>query len=645
MRRFIESIRRSFSAKLSIWVVLFSALVFLATQSYVTFVARRSVREEAIKGANQILDNSRLRLERIISDVESAADNLEWLVYRHLDSPDTLLEYSRITVQGNDFLTGCAISFEPYYIKGMKYFSAYSSNTDGVVETQQEGDDDYQYFYLEWYLLPKLLNQPCWTEPYSDWDYDDDYALPTEMLISYCKPLTGPEGDFIGVISLDISLKWLSQTLSSVKPYPNSYSTLVSRGGTYLVHPDSEKLFYQTLFTDYLVEPDPASEQMCRSVIAGEEGMEEIELDGEDCYVFYKPIKATGWAMAIVCQQKDVFGSFNRLRAIVLAIILMGLLLLFLTCLNVIRKTLQPLRDLAAEAGHIAEGDFGRSLPQVDRVDEIGTLSRSFEHMQGSLVSYIDELTRTTANKERIEGELRIAHAIQMAMVPSVFPAFPERKELDLYASMRPAKEVGGDLYDYFLLGDKLYFCIGDVSGKGIPASLFMATARNLFRVVGKEEVPPAEIARRLNDTLSDNNEQLMFVTAFIGVLDLITGHLDFCNCGHNPPVMIPASGSPAFLDCIPNTPIGACPGWEYQGQEIDDLRGSAIFLYTDGLTEAENLSHEAFGDAKLLAELRKDASGPAEAVVSRMLRAVAGHVGFAEPSDDLTILCLRLKA
>ena len=647
MKRLIDYIRGSFSARLSIWVVLFVALIFLASQTYVSAVGRRSLREEAVRTADQVLDNTNLRLETIIEDVESAADNLEWLVYRHLDSPETLLEYSRTTVQGNPFLSGCSISLEPYFFKGMKYFSAYSSNTDGVVETNQEGDEDYEYFYLDWYLMPKLLNQPCWTEPYCDWEYGDDYSLQTEMLISYSKPLTANDGTFIGVISLDISLKWLSETLSDIKPYPNSYSILISRGGTFLVHPDPEKLFYQTIFTNLLIKDDPTFDRIGRKVINGGEGMEEVKLNGTDSFMFFKPVKSTGWSLAIVCPQRDIFGSFNRLRWIFDLILLLSLFLLFLTCFNVIRRTVKPLSDLSAEAESIAEGDFNRPLPLVERIDEIGTLSRSFSHMQSSLVSYIDELKETTAKKERIEGELRIAHDIQMGMVPNVFPAFPEEEDLDLYASMTPAKEVGGDLYDYFLRDGQLYFCIGDVSGKGIPASLFMATTRNLFRALGKHASSPAGIASRLNDTISEENEAIMFVTAFIGVLDLRTGRLEYCNCGHNPPVFIhTGEGEPVFLDCLPNTPIGVMNGWNYQGQEIADFRGCTLFLYTDGLNEAANSGFEEFGEDRILSVLRgKAARAGAETIVSSMQRAVAAHVGDAEHSDDLTMLCIKLKA
>lgn len=653
-------IRTSFPAWVSVWVVLAAAIIFMLAQSYAYVVSKRSVWDEAVKRATQVLDNSELKLTRILEGVENTADNIEWLVYRHLDSPDTLFEYTRNALQGNSDLLGCAIAFEPYFFEGSEYFSAYSSNTDGVVETTQEGGDSYQYFYLDWYLMPKLLNQPCWTEPYSDWEYDDDFSLPTDMLISYSKPLTNAEGDFIGVVSMDLSPKWLSEQLSTVKPYPHSACILISRGGTFLIHPDPEKLFYQTIFTRNLQGGDPSLEKIGHDMQNLQEGFQKVVASGDVTYAFYKPLKNTGWSLALVCLEKDIFGAFNRLRLISTLLVLLGLLLLFFSNFKVINRTMTPLKELAVEAGNIAEGNFDRPLPQVERLDEIGTLSRSFAHMQSSLVSYIDELKVTTANKERIEGELRIAHDIQMAMVPNVFPPFPERKELDLYASMTPAREVGGDLYDYFLLDDKLYFCIGDVSGKGIPASLFMATTRSMFRVMGKQDSSPSEIAMGLNDTLSENNDQMMFVTAFIGMLDLGTGRLEYCNCGHNPPVLISGVGTlanqgspvltsggsaPAYLDCLPNTPLGVSPGWQYEGQVIENFKGSALLLYTDGLNEAENQKHEEFGMDRILNVLGEDSSSSAEAILDRMHRAVAAHVGSAEPSDDLTMLCLRLKA
>ena len=642
MKRLIDTLRRSFSARLSLWVVSFAALVFLGAMAYFFTVSRRYVREEAILRATQVVENSVLRLNNILEDVQLSADNLEWLVYRHLDEPELMKEYSRITVQGNPVLSGCSISFEPNFFKGHYYYSAYSGYVGGALETEQEGDEDYQYFYLDWYLQPKLLNQPCWTEPYSDWEQDDAADRQTQRMVSYCKPLTTSDG-FIGSISLDISLKWLSDNLSPVKPYPHSYSILISRGGTYLVHPDPEKLFYQTIFTEGLIDPDPAQDELGKSMLDLEAGYRRMEIDGIRSYVFFTPLKATGWSMAIVCPESDIFGRFNRLRWFVTMIDLLGLLLLFFSCFQVIRKAMRPLSDLARQAEDIASGHFDTVLPENQQPDELGTLSRSFADMQSSLVTYMDELTRTTANKVRIEGELQIARNIQMGMLPQVFPPFPERKDIDLYASMVPAREVGGDLYDYFIQGGRLYFCIGDVSGKGVPASMFMTVVQNLFRAAGQQGLLPAEIAHRINETLADRNEQLMFVTMFIGAIDLETGRLDFCNCGHNPPVVLPKGGHPFFLSCKANMSIGILPEAKFEGESVESFMDTPLFLYTDGLNEAENPEHVLFGTDRLLAVLGEPYTD-AETVVKRMQAAISDHVAGADASDDLTMLCLEIK-
>ena len=642
MRKLIDSFRRSFSARLSLWVVSFAALVFLAAMSYFFLVSRQFVREEAILRATQVVENSVLRLNSILEDVEISADNLEWLVYRHLDEPESMMEYTRTTVQSNPVLSGCSISFEPNFFEGHYYYSAYSGYIGGNLETEQEGDEDYQYFYLDWYLQPKLLNQPCWTEPYSDWEQDDAEDRQTQRMVSYCKPLTTSDG-YIGSISLDVSLKWLSDNLSPVKPYPHSYSILVSRGGTFLVHPDPEKLFYQTIFTEGLIDPKPELDELGKSMLGLEAGYRRMEIDGIRSYVFFTPLNATGWSMAIVCPESDIFGRFNRLRRFIIAIDILGLLLLFLSCFRVIRKSMQPLSDLARQAEDIASGHFDTVLPENTQPDELGTLSRSFADMQSSLVTYMDELTRTTANKVRIEGELQIAQDIQMGMIPQVFPPFPERKDIDLYASMVPAREVGGDLYDYFIQGRRLYFCIGDVSGKGVPASLFMTVVLNLFRAAGKQGLLPAEIAHQINETLTDGNEQLMFVTMFIGAIDLQTGKLDFCNCGHNPPVILPPGGNPVFLPCKSNTAIGVLSDAVFEGEYVDGFKDTPLFLYTDGLNEAENPDHELFGSDRLLAVLGESFTD-AETVVKRMQAAISDHVAGADASDDLTMLCLEIK-
>ncbi len=251
------------------------------------------------------------------------------------------------------------------------------------------------------------------------------------------------------------------------------------------------------------------------------------------------------------------------------------------------------------------------------------------------------KLADMKAAQERIESELRIARDIQMSMVPSVFP---EREGLDMFAQMTPAKEVGGDMYGYVLLGDKLYFAVGDVSGKGVPASLFMAQATRLFRTLAAQAMMPAEMCTRMNNALNEDNEQGMFVTMFLGLLDLQTGHLNFCNAGHNPPIIGGGDNQGDFLEMQANAPIGLFPDLEYEGEEIDSVNGRALFIYTDGLNEAENPQQEQFGDERLLSILRNTHFDSAQQVIESLKAEIENHRKGAEPNDDLTMMCIRVN-
>jgi len=254
--------------------------------------------------------------------------------------------------------------------------------------------------------------------------------------------------------------------------------------------------------------------------------------------------------------------------------------------------------------------------------------------MNMKLQAAYDKLEETTKAKERIESELRIAREIQRQMLPHVFP---KRRDVDLYAMMTPAKEVGGDLYGYALLGDLLYFCVGDVSGKGVPAALLMAEVTRMFRTLVDGKLMPNTIASRMNHALTEDNDQGMFVTMFIGLIDLKTGHMEYCNAGHNPPLL-----DGEFIKMEANAPIGLWPELEFTGEEIDNLRGKTLFVYTDGINEAENVNKEQFGDARLQALLKKDL-GSARETSEAIHKAVEEFVGEAGPSDDLTKMCIKL--
>lgn len=630
--------KKSLSTKLSLWIVLFTAVVLVSALGYMFSVSRQAIRQEAVNHATEILENTTLRVNSILERVEVATNNTDWLINRHLDGPDSMFVYSRRLLENNPDLNGCSIAFEPDFFKQKgRYFSAFSLRNDGEILTTQEGNEHYEYFYMDWYQLCKLLDRPVWTEPFIDYNPEDIYSK--DMIASYCKPIKDRNGKYVGTISVDLSLTWLSNTISAVKPYPHSYSIMIGRGGTFFVHPDSTKLFFHTIFTETLEHEDTALTALGHAMQRGEEGMRQLVIDGQESYVFYKPLGNTGWSVAIVCPESDIFGAFNRLRRAVTIAVLAGLLLLLLVSIRIITRELKPLRRLADQAGVIAKGNFDETLPESGRVDEIGQLSQSFSDMQRSLAGYIEELKQTTAQKASIESELKVASDIQMSMVPRIFPAFPNRPDIDLYASMTPAKEVGGDLYDFFVQDERLYFCVGDVSGKGIPASLFMAVTRNLFRIVAQQGRSPEEIATQINLILSHDNEQNMFVTMFIGCADLKTGHLDYCNCGHNAPLI---DGQFMKLQYT-NRPIGIWEEGEFIGESIDDIRGRQMLIYTDGLNESENPQKQLFGEHRLQELMAGALSLNSEQVIEMLQEAVERHRDGAAPNDDLTLLCLKL--
>ena len=637
----VKFIRQSLSRKLSLWIVFFAAIIFNIALGFMFKQSLNAVRQEAVNRATQVLDNTVLRVNSILQRVETATDNTDWLILRHLDAPDSMFVYSRRILQNNPFLNGCSIAFEPYYFEDRgKYFSAYSYNDNGTIQTTQEGNDLYEYFFMDWYQTVKLLDRPSWTEPFFDFNPGDLYTK--EMIASYCKPLKDEDGSYIGTISVDISLGWLSETISAVKPYPNSYSIMLGEGGTFFVHPDTTKLFYQTIFTETLERPDPDRSDFGHAMLRGEEGMRQLQMDGRDCYVFYKPLGSTGWSVAIVCPEDDIFGGYLRLRHAVVAIVAIGLLLMLLVFSRIVGYELRPLRRLAEQTGSIAKGNFEEKLPDDGRSDEIGQLSQSFGDMQQSLMRYIDELKETTATKASIESELKVASAIQASMLPRIFPPFPERKDIDLYASMIPAKEVGGDLFDFFLRDEKLFFCIGDVSGKGAPAAMLMAVTHSLFRAATAHESDPGIIVRNINETICQDNDADMFVTLFVGVLDLPSGRLRYCNAGHDSPLLYDTRLS--TLDCFPNLPVGVISDMKYSTQECTFESPTTLFLYTDGLTEAMDADNEQFGSERVnrLLESCGERGMTPRQILDSVLEGVHSFVLDADQSDDLTMLALH---
>ena len=326
-----------------------------------------------------------------------------------------------------------------------------------------------------------------------------------------------------------------------------------------------------------------------------------------------------------------------------MVVFVVGLALLFISCTIAIYQMVKPLQSFAESVVNIAQGNLDTPLPEIHSQDELLHLRNAFEYMQTSLKQHIEELKTTAATQQRIQSELTIAHDIQMGMIPTIFP---ERDDLDLFASMTPAKEVGGDLYDFIIEGDELFFIIGDVAGKGVPASLYMAVTRTLFRNLAGNYQSAANIMREMNHAIASTNDSMIFVTAFVGVLDFKTHHLTYCNAAHNAPAIQMADGSCRLLDVDTNLPIGIEDHYNYEEQQIPFPEDTSLLLYTDGLTEAMYMagdgSRKLFGEERVLHDLGKNRNASAIEVVDYLKQHVTVFADGTEQGDDLTLMFIR---
>lgn len=633
-----DKIMGSFSLRLSLYIVSVAAIIFIVAFATNFISARGHVKEEAMERAQSELENTVLQIDNVLGSVETAINNLSWLVMENLGNPDYMYTLTEMVLRGNPHVYGSAIAFEPYYYKekGM-FWSPFSFREDGKISNKQLGSVDYDYHYMDWYQIPKLLGKPYWSEPY----YDEGGA---EVIMStYSCPLYDKEGKLFAVFTADISLQWFAYKVNSMKPYPNSLNYMTGRGGTYLVHPNQDAILNESIFANAIHNGNSLLKETAHKMTAGESGIAEFREEKGLVYYFYTPIPSVGWSVAVACLRSDILGSLDRMTIIISIIGILGLLLMGGLCHYTIRKLTTPLARFADSAREIAGGTFDAPLPVISGRDEMKTLHDSFRHMQTSLVEYVEQLQQTTANKERIESELRIARDIQMGMVPKIFPPFPNRNDIDLFGILKPAKEVGGDLYDFFIEDEKLYFIIGDVSGKGIPASLVMSVTCRLFRTMASHVKTPEKIVASLNDTLAENNESNMFCTAFVGILNLQTGELDYCNAGHNAPAIMYSSGV-KYMEVEPNLALGLFEGFPYQAQSCTLEKGDTLFLYTDGVTEAESISKELYSEERLLQVLGEENGCESAHITEVVVNDIESHSGEAEQSDDITILCLKYK-
>ncbi len=631
----------SFSTRLSIYILGITAILFILSFSIYFRYSSDVLLGEVLAKQDAELEQIVKSVDAIISKVELSVESAHLIIDKLMAQGGDFADVQRNFISHNDAIMGMAIAFEPYLYDHSKRYSMQYTMRDKNREysTEMVGNEhSYDYHTMEWYSTPKATGEAYWSEPYFD---EGAGGVP---MTTYSVPLHDKDGVFIGVATADISLEWITKIIAEYSPYPNSYSYMLSRNGYYLSHEDPKKILNETFFTATCNLFDDTITEIGQEMLAQRRAYKEFTLDGTSRYSFYAPIESTGWSVGTVSFTSDIFSEIDKVNRNFWMVISCGLLLIFSLTILVIRRATRPLVLFAQSADEISDGDFDAPLPAIQNRDEMYRLREAFANMQKSLKSYIAELQTTTAARERIESELSIATQIQSGLLPHIFPPYHNLPNVELFASLVPAKEVGGDLYDFFADGDTLYFTVGDASGKGVPASLLMAVTSSLFRSMAKHLKNPAKVLESMNNSISEKNEACMFITLFVGALNVKTGELLYSNAGHNAPILI-GKGGAKFIDVAPNIPLGVMSDIEFVSHKIMIRPEDMLFLYSDGLTEAENSVKELYSDERLLGELSSFGSttSPKEAL-DRAMKSVQNFVKQSEQSDDLTMLAVKLK-
>jgi sigma-B regulation protein RsbU (phosphoserine phosphatase) len=515
--------------------------------------------------------------------------------------------------------------------------------------------DSYEEYYdfsdSAWYLLAKETGKPVFTDTYLD-------SYGRGLTISCAAPFY-KGNTFSGVVCMDILVTDLNNSIIDVNIGANSYAFLVNAKGDVIASPTQDP--YSDDFQNILRDSDPADYGITEELMSGATG---VSRNSEGDYYAYTPISSASWFLGIFVKAEDITGPAVEIRniisedtdktsesmrtAIMLSIIIFSaafaviIITVMITSARFSRLLTEPLITLRKDVGIISGGNLEHRAAALTE-DEIGDLASAFNDMTASLQNYIANLTAITAEKERIGAELNVATNIQASMLPHIFPPYPDRTEFDLYGSMEPAKEVGGDFYDFFLTDEKtLAVVMADVSGKGVPAALFMVIAKTLIKNNAQMNKSPVQVFEEVNNILCENNDGGMFVTTFMGFLDVETGTFDFVNAGHNPPCIKRGGNEWEFLPTKPGFVLAGMENMKYKPQTAKIGKGDMLYLYTDGVTEATDRALDLYGEKRLLDTLNAHKEEGIIGIVNAVRADIKEFANGAEQADDITMLALE---
>lgn len=634
---------RGLAFRLSFLILACTTSVFLGAFAYYYHSSREAILKEAGARAESLTLASARRIESVLVSVEVVPELLAFTYGKRTPLASDIREDLTGFVLFNQAVYGSCVAYAPGSLGGPAGPGALYAWREGGGLSFTDLAQAYDYTVADWFLISRELRRALWSEPYFD---EGGGGV---VMSTYSAPIFREEDArrrFLGVVTADISLEWLKEFVGAVSIYRTGYAFLLSRNGVYLAHPDRSRIMRESIFSIAEATGLPGLRAIGRRMTAGESGHVELpsQVIGRAARLCFAPVGRTGWSVGLVIPEDELFEDLEALGRRVAGIGIGGSVLLALVVTLVATSITRPIKALAGRTAEIARGDLDIPVPAPASGDEVGQLARSFEEMRLALKEYIANLTQTTKAKERMESELKIARTIQMSFLPKRFPPFPDIPAFDLHAGLEPAFEVGGDLFDFFLLEDgRLLFLVGDVSGKGVPAALFMAVTKTLVKGIAEQEATPSAILDRVNRELLKDNEAMLFVTMFLGILDHTTGELAYSNAGHNPPVLVRRGGAD-WLALPKGLFLGVMEEASYRDASVTLAPGDRLLVYTDGVTEAMNEAGELYSGERLLEVAPGLAGLEPKAACEAVAASVREFAGDAPQADDITLLALLYR-
>ena len=620
---------KSFSRRLSRRVTIFVAIIFVAQLVVVGLTSNKIIADEAAVSTRHMLHGTISEIELPLGKIEIATGTVAALISSMSDVNYAGMVMNR-TVEVDSLICGGSVIFPT--AQGPKALMSYQDSTGTVHSYPLTGGWNDDSWVCRALAYVDKVRAPFWVEPYQAEGKRD------LRVIAYCYPIyrvTGDDSVLYAVVSSELPVDWIEHKCESLRPYPHSLTTIVCGNSIIGLHDSVIIAQIQTAFAE-----DKELQELQEDMKQGVDSMRRIGSGTKLGYVVYGPLH-NGWMASVVCQYKEVLRRSSLMHTNLLILGFIVIILLYIICRLVIRRLTTPITQLSDAALRMAKGDLNTQLPEIKSGDEMMHLHDSFVYMQNSITDYIDELKTTTAANERMESELNVARNIQMGMLRTDFPE-------NVAALLVPAKEVGGDLYDFVQKGEYLYFTIGDVSGKGVPASLMMAITRAGLRFVAGMEQTMDKLLERINVSVTDTNSNDMFVTLFMGRVNLKTRHMEYCNAGHNPIIVVPPDSKPYFLKIKPNLAIGLFDDFVYQAESLDLAAGTRLVLYTDGVNEAERNDKSLFGNDRLLtwaaSDLVRNTATTDKEVVDDLYKTVQQFTEGNPQNDDITIMSILIQ-